>query len=379
MSKVMILTASTGGGHNSAARAIATAFKEEGCEGVIIDGIRTVSPLLDKIISEGYENSAKYTPRTYGKLYKLTDTPYLNQEHATIINSLLKNKIKQLIDEHKPDLIVGTHPFPLMAAARLKEIGKIDIPIMAVLTDYTTHASWVKPGIDAYVVAADDLKYLLEEEGADISQVYPFGIPVNPDFLKPRDLDKVRQELKLKDKFTILLMGGSFGAGNMKDFLCELAELKGDFQIVAVTGRNSALKEKLDQVVKKRDLEENVRVLGYTRLVSELMSIANVLVTKPGGLTTTEALLKQIPIVIPFFIPGQEEENVDFLLNHGLAFKTSRKYSLKIIVQSLMDNPERLKEMSERMRRYAKPNAARDLAQLGIKMIKSKGIVANSV
>lgn len=372
MNKIMILSASTGGGHNSAANAILTAFSEHGTEGMIVDGIRAVSPLLDKIISDGYENSAKFTPKAYGKLYVLTDAPYLDQEHEVITNTLLKRRLKQLIATHKPQLIIGTHPFPLMAVARLKEVGVIDIPIIAVLTDYTTHASWVKPGVDAYVVGAEDMRYLIAEEGADLSRIYPYGIPVSPEFTKPKDLDRVRMDLKLRDCFTILLMGGSFGAGNLKDFLCELAELKGNYQIIVVAGRNVALKEKLDATVREKGYEEKVRVLGFTRQVSELMSLSDVLISKPGGLTTTEALLKQIPLVIPFYIPGQEEENVDFLLNHGLAVKTSRKLTLRVVVQGLMDNPDRLKDIRERMKKYAKPNAANDLAQLGMKIMEGK-------
>lgn len=369
MKKVMILSASTGGGHNSAANAIASAFKELDYEGIIVDGIRAVSPLLDKIISEGYENSAKFTPKTYGTLYKLTDAPYLDQEHEMITNTLLKRRIKNLIDSHEPSLIVGTHPFPLMAAARLKEMGLIKIPIIAVMTDYTTHAAWVKAGIDAYIVGTEDLKYMLAEEGADPETVYPFGIPVNPEFLKPKDAEGLKQELKLRDCFTILLMGGSFGAGNLKDFLIDLAKIDEDFQIVVVAGRNTALKEKLDHAVEQHGFEDKVRVLGFTRQVAELMELSDILITKPGGLTTTEAFLKRIPMIIPFFIPGQEEENVDFLLNHGLAFRTTRKYSLRVLIKSLINEPRRLMEMRERLGNYAKPDAAKDLADLGVKLI----------
>ena len=370
MKKIMILTASTGGGHNSAARAIVQAFEEKECKAIKIDGIRAVSSVLDKIISDGYESSAKYTPKTYGKLYKLTDTQYLGDEHAVIINTLFKRGIKQLIREEEPDLIIGTHPFPLMAAAKLKVKGKIQVPLMAVLTDYTTHASWVRPGIDKYVVGADDMKFLLEEEGAKREQVHPLGIPVNPGFLDYGNLDEVKRDLKLKDRFTILLMGGSFGAGDMEDFLEELLQLQGKYQIVAVAGRNKTLKAKMEKMAKVRGFEDKVRVLGFTSLVSELMTISDVLVTKPGGLTTTEAILKNIPIVIPFFIPGQEEENVEFLLNHGLAVKTSRKYTLKVVIQSLMEDKARLQAISKRMAHYAKPNSADNITQLGLDLIK---------
>lgn len=370
MKKIMILSASTGGGHNSAANAIAGAFKELGYEGIIVDGIRAVSPLLDKIISEGYENSAKFTPKAYGKLYKLTDAPYLDQEHEMITNTLLKRRIKNLIDTHEPHLIIGTHPFPLMAAARLKEMGIIKMPLISVLTDYTTHASWVKPGIDAYVVGTEDLKYMIADEGADPEKVYPLGIPVNPEFMKSKDLESVRSDLQLKDCFTVLLMGGSFGAGNLKDILCELADIDEDFQIVVVAGRNTALKERLDSVVEMNNYGGKVRVLGFTRQVAELMSLSDILISKPGGLTTTEAFLKQIPLIIPFFIPGQEEENVDFLLNHGLAFRTTRKYSLKVLIKGLINQPTRLDAMRERMATYAKPYAARDLATLGVQLIE---------
>lgn len=374
MRKVMILSASLGGGHHSTSAAIKLAFDTMGCEGIVVDSLRAVSPLLDRIFSDGYENSAKYTPKIHESLYKITDAPYLDQEHEVLMNTLLKRRLKHLIDTIRPELVVAVHPYPLMAVAHLRETGAIDIPVMAVLTDYTTHASWVKPGVNAYIIGSDDMRYLIAEEGADINKVYPFGIPVHPDFMQPKDLTLVKHELNLRECFTILLMGGSFGAGNMKDYLCELVELEGDLQIVAVTGRNAALKEKLDEVVETHCLKDRVHVLGFTRNIPELMSLSDILISKPGGLTTTEALLKQIPLVIPFYIPGQEEENVDFLLNHGLAFKTARKYTLRIIVQSLIDHPERLMEIKERMKRYAKPEAGRDMARLGIRLMEERDL-----
>lgn len=369
MNKVLILTASTGGGHNATSGAISTAFEEAGFETIIRDGVKDIRPLFNLILSSGYESSAKYIPKAYGAIYRLIDTPYLDQEHEVFINSLLKNKIKEIIIQENPDLIIGTHPFPQIAVASLKTAREIDIPIISVLTDYTSHSSWVKSGVDAFVVGADEMKYLMEEEGADSNKIYPLGIPVNSDFSKPQNPDLVREELCLVDKFTILLMGGSFGAGDFRNFLFELLDLKGNFQIIVVTGRNDVLKKKLERVVLEKNVKDTVQILGFTKNISELMSISDILVTKPGGLTTTEALLKQIPIVVPFFIHGAEEENVDFLLNHGLAVKTNRKYSLRVLVQSLMDHPERLQEMKRRMKDYAKPNSAADMVELGMKLM----------
>jgi processive 1,2-diacylglycerol beta-glucosyltransferase len=286
------------------------------------------------------------------------------------MRGMIGRKIFRLVQDTNPNAIIGTHPFPLMAIMKYKERGVIDAPILSVITDYTAHPAYMQKNIDAYITGDSDVSYVLKNSGIPGEKIYSYGIPISKDFLDTRSINAVREQLALEDKFTVLLMGGSFGAGNIKANLVELINSSYDFQIVVVTGRDHALKDKLEKLVKELNTQKSVHILGYTEDMPELLSIGNVLVTKPGGLTTTEAIIKGIPMVIPYYIPGQEQENVDFLLNNGLAIKTSKNYPLSTIIEMLMDSPWRMEEIAERMTRRRKTDSARKVAELAVDLIE---------
>ena len=166
-------------------------------------------------------------------------------------------------------------------------------------------------------------------------------------------------------------MGGSFGAGNIKDTLEELISIDRDFQIIVITGRNKSLKEKLDKALisNENSINKNIRILGFTDKMNDLLSCVDILVSKPGGLTTTESLLKEVPMIIPYFIPGQEEENLDFLSNCGASLRTSKKYTLSVILKVLIDNPDRLEMTKQNIRSIKKLNASQDIAKLAFDIL----------
>ncbi|KXZ40788.1 processive 1,2-diacylglycerol beta-glucosyltransferase [Alkalithermobacter thermoalcaliphilus JW-YL-7 = DSM 7308] len=364
MKKVLILSASTGGGHNRAAKALQDALSSRNIQSEIIDSLKFVSPTVDKIISKGYEKSAIYTPKAYGKVYKISDWTISKRElNKNIFLRYMMIKLNRLISDKKPDAIIGTHPFPLMAVSKLKKKHKFNIPIMSILTDYTIHSTWIQDEIDFYIVGDEFVKQLLIEEGIHKDKIYPFGIPIEKSFLEIKDIDSVKKEFNIDDKFTVLLMGGSFGAGNVKDAFLDLLNINYDIQIIVVTGRNDSLKEKIKKII-DLGIDKKVVLLSFTDKISHLMSLSDVLISKPGGLTTTEAILKEIPMVIPYYIPGQEEENIDFLLNNGLALKTTPKYNLKVLIQILIENPDRLQNIKNNMRLIKKLHSAENIADL---------------
>lgn len=372
MPKVLILSASTGGGHNSAADALKNSLEKLDIEVIVVDSLRFVSPILDSLVSQGYEKSAKYIPSTFGAIYKLSSGKRRKRDVVALARQVIGRKIFRLVESTKPDAIIGTHPFPLMSLMKYKESGEINIPVVSILTDYTAHPLYIQKNIDAYITGHEDISYILKKSGVDESRIYPFGIPVSSGFLDTERVESVRENLELEDKFTVILMGGSFGAGNLKDGLAELLSSSYDFQIVVVTGRDASLKEKLERTLSNIKPSKTVRVLGFTKDMPELMSMADVLITKPGGLTTTEAIMKGLPLVIPFYIPGQEAENIDFLLNNGLALKTFKNYSLSTIIEILIDNPERRQEIVERMLKRRKVGSAERTAELVLTLINEK-------
>ena len=398
--KVLIMSASTGGGHNRAARAIKEELTNKSIDGItidceIIDSLKIVNGTMDKLISRGYEKSAKYTPKAWGGVYKLTESNLIsrNEFKDNPLTSLISRKLKKLIEVKKPDLIIGTHPFPMIALSTLKKHSQLsknnelstftesfhkyyqnlDIPpLITVLTDYTTHSAYIQNEIDYYIAGHEYVKELLIEDGIEAEKIKPYGIPVEKSFLTNRSRETVLSELHLDpNKFTVLLMGGSFGAGSIKDTLSELISIDRDFQIIVITGRNKSLKEKLEKnlMSHEQSIDKNICVLGFTDKMNDLLSAVDILVSKPGGLTTTESLLKEVPMIVPYFIPGQEEENLDFLSNCGASLRTSKKYTLSIILKVLIDNPDRIEMTKENIRSIKKLNASQDIAKLAFDIL----------
>lgn len=370
MKKVLLLSVSAGGGHNSAASAIQVSLEKLGLDVSVVDALKFVNPVLDKVVTHGYENSAKYAPKTWGAMYKISSGKASKEELDILIRRMIGNKMFSLTQEKKPDVIIATHPFPTAALMKYKEDGSLRIPIISLLTDYTVHPAYIQKDVDAYIVGDEDVGYLLRNAGIERSKIYPFGIPISDDFMNTDRVNTVKQQLKLEDKFTVLLMGGSFGAGNMKKCLLELLNSDHDFQIVVVTGRDLSLKEHLEKLLYEIKPAKTVRILGFTRDMPQLLSIADALVSKPGGLTTTEAIMKAVPLVIPYYIPGQEADNAAFLLNNGLALKTFKSYPLATLIEILIDYPERRMEIVKRMESRRKFNASEKIADLAMRLIE---------
>ena len=393
--KVLIMSASTGGGHNRAARAIKEELESRTIDNMsieceIVDSLKLVNNTMDKVISGGYEKSALYTPKAYGSVYRFSETSLAskNEFKGNPLTSLMARKFKHLLNDSSPDIIIGTHPFPMIALSTLKKNNnihslsrsesfykstKVDIPPMiSVLTDYTTHSTWIQNEIDYYIVGHEYVKELLVYEGVDSEKVKAFGIPVEKSFLSHRDRETVLTELGLSpEKLTVLLMGGSFGAGNIKETLEELLTVDRDFQILVVTGRNEHLKDRLSKMLDSTIHNKNICLLGYTNKMNDILASIDVLISKPGGLTTTEALLNDVPMIVPYFIPGQEEENLDFLTNCGAALRTTKKYSLPVLLKVLIDDPSRLDSLRKNIKSIRKFNSAVNISNLVVDILSS--------
>ncbi len=364
--KVLILSASTGGGHNRAARAVKEEVEKLGLECKIVDSLKFVSKMVDTFISKGYEKSALYTPKAYGGMYRMADTKVMRKGmDKNLLLKFITKRLWKLIQQEQPDYIVGTHPFPVMAISQLKESGYTVIPLYAIVTDYTVHSAHIAKEVNAYIVADEYMKSLLEKKGVPSDKIYPYGIPIEKSFLETIDPIETRKEFNLKNKFTLMLMGGSFGAGNIIDVLYDLLKIKEDIQIIIVCGRNNSLYEKVEKYLYHMNTGgKDILLLGFTNKINALMSVSNCIITKPGGLTTTECILKELPMIIPFFIPGQEKDNLDFLLNNGLAVRPTPTFPLDIIVKTLYNYPEKLERIKSSMRMEKKYSSAEKIALL---------------
>lgn len=348
MKKILILTASTGEGHNQAANSIAETFKARGYEVIKNDFLKSSSKFLDNMLVGGYEILASIFPKIYGVSYKLTDGP-LNNKCLSLLFLFTKRKILNLINDIKPDVILLTHPYAVNIIGNLKRKG-LNIPVISVVTDFKAHGTYIDNNINIYITGSESTKDSLIERGISADKVFPYGIPVKEEFLS-----KVPGILSTKDPdyFNILLMSGSMGLKNISYVLKELLNNSHKLRITVVCGNNKELKDNLSREYKNRIRDKKLHILGFSKDIASLMEYSDLIITKPGGLTITESINKALPIIIPFCIPGQEMQNTEFLTSNGYAIYVDNLLELNLNVDRLIDNPDLLEKMRDKLAKLA--------------------------
>lgn len=297
MKKILIFYASYGGGHLSAARSIKEYLENNypDYEISLVDCVKYINNALNKVSTTAYNEMAKKAPWAWGKLYTKSEGGVIAKV-SSASNKILSFKLNKLLQDFKPDLIISTHFFGSQMCSILKKRGKIDSILATVMTDYAPHEQWLMNSsmIDYFFVAHDGMKQSLIERGIDKDKVFATGIPLSNRFLQSYNKEEILNSLGLKmNKKTILFFaGGEYGLGKSTtyDILRTLANDFSNIQVVAISGKNEKMKKSFDYLVKQSNSEENIKVLDYTNKVPELMSIADLVITKPGGLTTTESL-----------------------------------------------------------------------------------------
>jgi len=362
------MTADTGGGHVKAAQALMHQSEKQipGCKSMLVDSLKFISPAINKIITGTYHKTIKSAPFLYGKLYDLSEDGDFITDIAKAFNGLLSGRLNKLFMQYRFDAAVCAHTIPLQMLASLKRRGLLNIPVIGLVTDYAHHSFWNVAEADAFIVAHEDVKKDMVKMGIDEEKVFAFGIPVAEEFLKPGNRYVLLNKMGFKDKPTLLLMGGSLGFGEMLPLFSALISIARDIQIIAVAGHNKKLKYQMENIVNKRNgfNSSNIRIFGYTDKISELMDIADIIITKPGGITVSEALVKNLPIIITRPIPGQEERNARFLTQSGAAVRLHSCSELENILQKMLDRPFTLRRMSKAAGKLARPNASVNIARL---------------
>ena len=357
--KILILSVTAGQGHHQAGLAVSTYFEDRGHTAVHLDCYEYLSPPVKEFISHGYLMSTKYSPTLYGRFYRLAekmDELETANFISKITNTIFRKKMLTFIETTAPDAILCTHVFAAILLSHLKEKG-LDIPTYGIVTDFTIHPYWESTALDYYVAANEFLIPAAMNKKIPKESVLPFGIPIFEKFAHRISAEMARERLEIGNKDTILIMGGSMGFGNMLKTLTKLDKIEEDFQIISVCGNNLKLKENID----KLETKHTIHNFGYMSNVDLLMDAADCIITKPGGLTTSEALAKELPIIISKPIPGQEERNVDFLLNFGCGMKISKPIPAVEIISQLFLDKRKKETMMENIRLIRKPNAVCDL------------------
>lgn len=365
MGNIMIMTASTGGGHNQVAMTLEEAFKERGHDVLRVDFIKEENKILEMIVEDGYELLASRFPKLYGELYRITNRAAFNGPFVKLFIRAERRRTWEIIREKKPDLIVGTHPFAVKLVGSLKEKGRIRAPFISIVTDFEAHQAYIDPAVEAYVTGSRHTRAGLIKKGILPERIHPFGIPVKAEFLqsaKPPDVHD--------DVFTILLMGGSMGMKGIKKVLAKLMAMEEPLFVYAVCGNNRELKTRLREKHADAIAKGRLAVLGFVDNIWTLMDDADVIITKPGGLTVSESIAKRLPMIIPFFIPGQEEENADFMALRSAAVKLEHAGEVQAVVRSLMRDPERLKAMRHSMEAMGRGDALESITALSERLLE---------
>jgi processive 1,2-diacylglycerol beta-glucosyltransferase len=363
--RIVLMYISEVSGHHAATIAIEKAIKaiSASSEVLNINAFNYTNPISEKIVNRLYMGVIKRTPGLWDYLY---DNPQVVKKLESIKEAIHKfnsPKLKRLFDKFKPDVVACTQAFPCGMVADYKKVFHSRLPLMAVLTDYIPHAYWIYDAVDYYIAPSEEVKARLLERGVSEDKVKVFGIPFDHDFNQRIDRRVVAAKLGLQPAvFTILIMGGGQGLGPIKTVVCSLDKLKIVFQGIIVTGTNKGLYRDLEPWVKKS--RHRLLLYAYVQNIHALMSVADVIITKPGGITTAEAMAKNLPMIIVKPIPGQEMNNTFYLTKKGAAIKVDDPEEIASVIEGLYTSTARLGAMRRAALGIAKPQASRDIAEL---------------
>lgn len=361
-----MLSVSAGAGHVRAAEAIAAyaAFHEAKIEAVHLDAMDFVPFIYRKLYTDGYLRLASRFPALWRALYHFTNTsersrmPHKLRRFADRVSA---GSLLRKIAELQPDAIICTHFLPAEILAHAPPSAGLRVPRVPVwvqVTDFDLHRFWIQPGMAGYFAASREIAYRMMAEGIAADRIHVTGIPIMPAFARPFDRQACRRKLGLDARRkTLLLMGGSAGVGSLDEIAERLLAHFNDLQIIAVAGKNHEALRKLRKL--QCDVPLRLHVIGYADKIEELMACADFAVTKPGGLTVSECLAMELPMILHGPIPGQEERNADYLAEEGVALKACDAVTLEYRVQYLLENPGKLADMRRLARQHSRPLAAR--------------------
>jgi processive 1,2-diacylglycerol beta-glucosyltransferase len=370
--RVLIATVTAGAGHVAAAAALEEAWRAKHGQDTIerIDLVKFFSPLHRRVVSEGYVKLVERAPELWGMVFKKTDDPNLARRLNRIKRLFPSNsrmRFERFLKQFKPNAVLCTHYSPLETLEHLKRkavgrasrsgtrlAGTLAPPtetktpeplVVSVVTDFEAHALWMNQCVDLYCVAAEETKARLVARGAQAGNIVATGIPISARFSANSDRTYVRKTLGLRDDLpTLLVLSGGFGMGPVAELRRELAAA---------------------------DRKHPTHVLGFASNMHELMAIAELIITKPGGLTSSEALAMGKPLFILNPIPGQEAANSDFLLERGAAVKINRVEDLPYRIERLLGTPK-LAEMEAAAKTLGRPGAAKAICEEVVRRVKTE-------
>ena len=375
--RILILSASVGAGHLRAAEAVELALRETAPDAFVrnIDVMDWTNRAFRRFYSRGYLGLMNRAPYVHGYFYDLFDRPVRapitrSDRLRLAVERLNLRRFVHFLRAEPWDLVVNTHFLPAEIVALLRRQGKIDTPQVIVTTDFDTHRMWFHQPCEHFFTATEDGAHYLQFCGVPASDVSVTGVPIHPVFRRPKDkLECARKHGLATDRPIVLQMAGGFGVvGPIEQMYVALLRTERPIQLVAAAGRNAAVKRRLEAI--EPPPRHRARVLSFTNDIDEYMAAADLVVSKPGGLTVAETLARGAVLVMVQPVPGQESRNSDYLLEHGAAVKASNLPLLVYKVDSLLSDPVRLAGLRANVARLARPNAAFDVAAEALRFVK---------
>jgi processive 1,2-diacylglycerol beta-glucosyltransferase len=377
--KILILSASVGAGHMRAAEAVESAVRESAPEAVVknVDVLTLTNALFRRVYAKAYLDLVNRSPHVLGYVYDLMDQPSRSGKNRGDRMRLLVEKLNlrpflRFLESEPWDLVINTHFLPAEIIASLRKQDRLHVKQVTATTDFETHRLWVNQPCDHYFTATEEGAKYLAHWGVPAETVTTTGIPIHPVFRTPKDRAACLSKHGLSgDRPVILQMAGGFGVGPIEKLYRALLEVDVPLEVLAVSGRNEEVKAQLQAVpVPPR---HHAKIIGFSRDIDELMSCADLVMSKPGGLTTSETLARGAGMVIVNPTPGQEYRNSDYLLENGAAIKVNNIGTLAYKVTSLLREPGKLDQLKANARRLARPNAAFDVARGALSLLHWTG------
>lgn len=370
--RILLMYITKVSGHRQATMAVQRALKQidPNVEAPTVNGFGYTYPRLERVVNSAYMGVIKTTPKVWDYMY---DNPKIVKKSKRIKDYLHKTshkKIQKLIERYRPDTVVCTQAFPCGMIAAYKKESNADFKVVGVLTDYAPHSFWVNDGVDYYIVPSNEAKERFVAKGVPSDSIKVYGIPIRSKFSIQLDKQPIIEKLGFDSNIPrVLIMGGGQGLGPIRSVVKSLLKIEMPLQLVVLTGMNKKLKkwlEKQQDKKKKPKNQKNKKMIfyEYANNVDELMEASTLIVTKPGGLTTSECLAKGLPMVIVNPLPGQEMRNTDFLLKKNIAIRIDKTNDIGEEIELLLKSPEKIIDMSKAAYAEAHPHSALDIARL---------------
>ncbi len=374
--RILILSASVGAGHLRAAEAVEAALRQTVPDATVknLDVLEMTNRLFRRFYAKFYLDLVNKAPHVLGYFYDMLDQPSRSGKNRgdrfrLVLEKLNLRSFIRFLKKESWDLVINTHFLPAEIIAALRKEGAIAVPQVTATTDFETHRLWVNQPCERYFTATPEGALYLQHWGVPAQDTLPTGIPIHPVFSEPKDRDALLARHGLAtDRPIILQLAGGFGVGPIEKLFEALLTVPVPLQIIAVAGRNEVLKKELHKMAVPP--RHKVKVLGFTRDIDEYMAVADLVVSKPGGLTTSETLARGAVMVIVNPIPGQESRNSDFLLENGAAIKANTTAVLGHKITALLQEPKRLEQLRANVRRIARPRAAFTVVEKSLELVK---------